>query len=381
MKKALILASTPSMIEQFNMNNIKILQDLGYIVEVAANFENGGTIDEKRLESFKEELKNDNINFINIPFSRSPFSRQNFKAYKETKKIMKENNYDLIHLHSPIGGVCGRLAARKQKAKVIYTAHGFHFYKGAPLLNWLIYYPIEKWLSKYTDVLITINQEDYKIAKEKFKAKDVKLVHGVGVETEKFNFEMSEEEKHNLRKNLGLKDEDFVLICIGELNKNKNQIMAIEAMKELVKEKKNIKLLLVGRGEKEEFYKLKISEYNLENNVKLLGYRRDIPQLLKISNCALALSIREGLGLNVLEAISSKIPIITTKNRGHKELIQDEILMIENNEKNELIKKIIYVMKNNILTEFINKNYENMEKFSIQNIQSVMKEIYERINI
>lgn len=343
MKKALILASVPSMIEQFNMNNIKNLQDLGYNVDVAANFEDGGTIDNKRLETFKEELKEKNIQYINIPFSRSPFSKNNINAYKITKKIVKENKYDLIHLHSPIGGVCGRLASRKQNSKVIYTAHGFHFYKGAPLLNWLIYYPIEKFLARYTDCLITINEEDYERAKKKFKAKDIKLIHGVGVDKEKFDFDMSKEEINQLRKNIGLKENDFVMIQVGELNKNKNQIMAIEAVKELIKENKNIHLLLVGKGILEDYYLKKIEEYNLKENIHVLGYRTDIPKLFKISNLLLSLSYREGLPVNVIEGLISGLPVIASNCRGNNELVKDGVNghIIENEK--ELIERILKI--------------------------------------
>ena len=200
MKKALMLASVASMIEQFNMNNIKILQQLGYEVEVAANFTDGGTLDHNRLEEFKKELDEKKIKYIDIPFERSPFSVKNIKAYRLIKKLIKEENYELIHVHSPVGSVLGRLAARKTNAKVIYTAHGFHFFKGAPLKYWLMFYPIEKWLSKYTDILITINKEDYEIAKKKFKAKNIQLVHGIGVDKNRFDFEMSKEERKQLRE-------------------------------------------------------------------------------------------------------------------------------------------------------------------------------------
>jgi glycosyltransferase EpsD len=115
-----------------------------------------------------EEMVNDCDNQYTIPMARSPFTLHNFRAYKELKTILL-HDYDIIHCHTPMGGCLARLAARKDRAKVIYTAHGFHFYKGAPWLNWLIYYPIEKYLVKYTDCLITINQEDYYFANQKFK--------------------------------------------------------------------------------------------------------------------------------------------------------------------------------------------------------------------
>lgn len=380
MKKALIIASVPSMIEQFNMNNIKILQELGYKVDVATNFQNSGTISKERTEELKKELASINVKCYNVFFSRNPFSLSNIKAYKEIKKIVQEDNhYDIIHMHSPIGGVCGRLACKKifgRDLKVIYTAHGFHFYRGAPILNWLLYYPIEKWLSKYTDILITINEEDYNIAKKKFKAKKIELVHGVGVDIEKFNFEMSKEEQHILRSKIGLKDDDFVIIQIGELNKNKNQIMLIESMRQLVKKDNKIKAIIVGKGVLQECYRKKIEKYKLKDNVLLLGYRTDIKELLKISNCAVALSFREGLGINVIEEISSKVLVIVTRNRGHKELIHNEKFIIDYNDREKLIETILNVKDNKISCKVLETNYENMQKYDIKNIMCVMKRIY-----
>ena len=198
MKKALILASVASMIEQFNMGNIKVLQELKYEVHVATNFIDSGTITRERAEELKNKLKDLNVKYYQIDFDRNVLSTKNIQAYKQVKQLIKENKYNIIHIHSPIGGVCGRLVAKKERkngTKVIYTAHGFHFFKGAPAKNWLIYYPVEKWLSKYTDCLITINEEDYNLAKKKFKAKNVEYVPGIGVDENKFNFEMSREER------------------------------------------------------------------------------------------------------------------------------------------------------------------------------------------
>lgn len=351
MKKALMLASVPSMIEQFNMNNIKILQELGYEVDVACNFEDGGTLNLNRVNEFKKELEDKGIKYYNIPFSRSPFSSNNIKAYKETKSLVIDNKYELVHLHSPIGGVCGRLACKKLRkggTRVIYTAHGFHFFKGASIINWLIYYPIEKWLAKYTDCLITINNEDYEIAKNKFKAKETKIVHGVGVDTQKFNIQLTQEEKTKIRREIGIEENDFVIIQVGELNKNKNQIMLIEAMKDLVIQNCNIKALLVGKGILENEYKEKIKAYELEKNVFLLGYRKDIPQLLKISNCLVSLSYREGLPVNVMEAMLNNLPIIVTNCRGNRDLIvnQKDGEIVEIGDINTLKSKVEFIINN-----------------------------------
>jgi len=380
MKKALIIASVASMIEQFNMSNIKLLQELGYKVDVATNFENSGTITNKRANELREELQAIDVKCVQIDFSRSILSANNIKAYKQIKKIINNNKYDIIHMHSPIGGVCGRIAARKTRklngTRVIYTAHGFHFYKGGPILNWIIFYPIEKILSKYTDCLITINQEDYDLAKNKFKARQTELVHGVGVDEEKFNFEITKKEKEELRNSLGLKSDDFVLIQVGELNKNKNQIMAINAMKEIVKQNKNIKLLLVGKGGLEKEYKKEIEKYNLQNNILLLGYRKDVPRLLKVSNLLLSLSSREGLPVNVLEAMCCGLYIVATDNRGHRELVKNGVNgYIVHNEKelNKNILKLLNKEEHNKLTKDFKKS---VEKFLLKNIQENMKTIY-----
>ena len=311
-KKVLFTATVDIHILNFHLPYLKMFKENGYEVHVATNGD--ATIpycDKKHI----------------IPFERNPFKLNNLKAIKELKKIIDSQKFDIIHCHTPMGSVVTRIAAvkaRKNGTRVIYTAHGFHFFKGAPKLNWLMFYPIEKWLSRYTDTLITINKEDYDLAKEKFHAKQIELVHGVGVDSDKFNFDMSEEEKDKLRQEIGIKKDDFVMLCIGELNDNKNQIMQIEAVKELVKENKNIKLILAGEGEKREFLEQKIEEYNLKDNVKLLGYRTDIPRLLKISNLVLSTSKREGLGLNLIEALISGIPVIATENRGHNEIVKDK---------------------------------------------------------
>ena len=376
MKKALIIASVPSMIEQFNMNNIKILKKFGYQVDVATNFEDGGTISKERTSEFKIELSKINVKCYNIPFARNPFSISNIKAYKAIKKIVKE--YNIIHMHSPIGGVCGRLACRKlprNDLKIIYTAHGFHFYKGAPILNWLLYYPVEKWLSKYTDILITINKEDYNLAKNKFKAKSTKLVHGVGIDIAKFNLDFSEEEKRKKREEIGLRKDDFVIIQVGELNKNKNQIMLIKAMKELKKDC-NIKVLFVGIGKLAEEYKNMIKKYNLQNNIKLLGYRKDVPELLKISDCLVSLSYREGLGINAIEGMLAKIPVILSKNRGHNELEIDEEFMVDINNIEKLKNKLLEIKNNHVPKRILEENYIKAQKFSAENINKTMKEIY-----
>lgn len=365
MKKCLIVSTVSRQFTLFERGNIEVLKELGYEIHCVANYE-----DET------EEINELGIIKHNIDIQRSPFSLRNIKAYKQLKNIINSDKYELIHCHSPMGGVLARLAARRTRkinhTRVIYTAHGFHFYKGAPLLNWMLYYPIEKWLSKYTDCLITINKEDYDIAKKKFKAKQIELINGIGVDENKFKFEMSEQEKSELRESLGLKDDDYVLIQIGELNQNKNQLMAINTVKELIKDNKNIHLLIVGKGKLEELYKQETEKYNLNKNVHFLGYRQDIPKLIKISNILVSLSYREGLPVNVIEAMCCNIPIIATDCRGNRDLIVGgkNGYLINIGDTDDFIYKLLLIKENAI------KIKNNISKYTKPVIKGVMEQVY-----
>ena len=358
-KKVLFVATVTGHITAFHIPYLKMLKEKGYEVHVASN-------GDKKIEYCDKHF--------NLPFARFPFDFCNLKAYKELKKIINENNYEFIHCHTPVGGTITRLAARKARkknTKVIYTAHGFHFFKGAPLKNWLIYYPIEKILARSTDVLITINKEDYERAKKHFKAKQIEFVNGVGVDRKKFDININKEELLKLRNEFGFNENDFVFISIGELSKRKNQIMQINAMKDVIKNNGNCKLLIVGKGNLDNYLKERVKEYGLEKFVTFAGFRKDIPQLLKISDCLLATSYQEGLPVNVMEAMMCKIPIIATNCRGQRDLV-DKNNIIEINDLSALIEKMkqisISINKQDI-------NYD-VSKFELNTIKDKMYKIY-----
>ena len=311
MKKVLYTATVDSHIKAFHLPYLKLLHDMGYKVYVATNGnEDFPYCDEK----------------IVILFERRPFKINNINAIFKLKKIIDKENFDLIHCHTPMGGVVTRIAAkkaRKKGTKVIYTAHGFHFYKGAPLINWLLFYPIEKWLSKYTDILITINNEDYELAKNKFKKTKVKFINGEGIKTEKYDIEMSDKEKLELRKSLGLKKDDFVIIYVAELSKRKNQGMAIKVIKKLSLKYSNIKFLVVGKDSYNGVYQDLTKKLDLEDKIIFTGRRNDVPKLMKISDIAISTSRQEGLPVNIMEAMLSNLPIVATNCRGNRDLIKN----------------------------------------------------------
>ena len=367
MKKLLFVASVTIHINTFHIPYLKMFKDAGYEVHVASNGED-------KIEYCDKHF--------NLSFSRSPFSISNIKVYKELKKIIGEEKYDVVQCNTPVASVLTRFATKKVRKKgtrVIYTAHGFHFFKGAPLKNWLMFYPIEKYLSKYTDDLITINEEDYNIAKEKFKAKNVYHIHGIGIDKSKFDKEISNHEKEEMRKNLGLNKDDFVMAFVGELNDNKNQIMIIEAMKNLVKENEKIKLLLVGTGVLKEYFELKIKEYNLEEKILLLGYRKDISNILSVVDLYTAMSKREGLPVNILEARMMNLPVIATNTRGQRELVKNNengyIIKIGDIEN---LKQKIKILEENIelRKRFVQNAKKDIEKYYLESVYNEIKNIY-----
>ena len=361
MKKVLFTATVDSHILHFHLPFLKLFKDNGYVVHVATNG--------------NEEIPYCDKKHV-ISFERSPYKINNLKAIKELRKIINKEKYDIIHCHTPMGSVVTRLAAKyarkKYHTRVIYTAHGFHFYKGAPLLNWLLFYPVEWYLAKYTDTLITINKEDYDLAKKKFskRCRNIEYVPGVGIDENKFNFKMTKKEKSEMRKSLGLKDDDFVLINVARLDKNKNQGFLIDVMKELLKEHDNIHLLLVGPDELNGVYQKQAE--NIKNNVHFLGYRSDIPELLKISDVAVSTSKREGLPVNIMEAMCVGLPIVALDVRGVRDLIEDEKhgFIITTNKQAQFIEKLLFYYDNNLKLNKLKKNIE------LKNIIERMIQIY-----
>ena len=255
-----------------------------------------------------------------MPFERSPFKKGNLEAYRQLKALLDREHYDIIHCHTPMGSVITRLAAgsaRNRGTKVLYTAHGFHFYDGAPAVNWLLYYPVEKFLSRRTDLLLTINGEDYRRA-QTFHAKRVEMVNGVGIDLSRFH-EATPEKKAEVRRELGLKEGDTFAITVGNLDPGKNQKTLLRAVKSL--NNPNFHLFLAGTGPlRQELLDL-AAELGIERQVHLLGFRRDVYRLSSSADIFLFASRREGLSVSVMEAMACGLPIVASSIRGNTDLI------------------------------------------------------------
>ena len=317
-KRVLILASVASMIGQFNRDNISLLQKMGYKVDVACNFKNGSTFSEESAKKLKKELIGQGVRCFHVDFSRSPVQiGKHVQCYRTVKRLMLENQYLFCHCHSPIGGAIARIAGHATKTKIIYTAHGFHFFKGASVLNWAIYYPIELLLSYWTNCLITINKEDYYRAKYKFHAKKTVYIPGVGIDSNRFqNLGISREQK---RQELGLSKENIFILSVGELNKNKNHEVVVRALAGL--KGQNIVYMIAGEGNQKEHLRT-LAEAN-GVSLRLLGFREDICSLLEAADVFAFPSKREGLSVSVMEAMFMKKPVIASKIRGNTDLIKD----------------------------------------------------------
>lgn len=381
MKRVLMLASVASMIDQFNMPNIALLRKLGYEVDVACNFIEGNTCSDERVAELKQKLQDMHVRCYQIDFARNiKHMGQNMRALRQVEGLMKQNGYAFCHCHSPIGGVVARIAGHRTKTKVIYTAHGFHFYQGAPVMNWLVYYPVEKMLSRWTDVLITINHEDYKLAKKKFKMKKLTYVPGIGIDTQREG--LSQKEKEEKRKELGIPQAAFLITNAAEFTPNKNQRTVIEAIEQL--HNPNIYFVMCGIGEKKAELEQYVKEHGLEEYIRFVGFRNDLHEILQTSDCFVLSSFREGLSVALMEAMAEGLPVVCGRIRGNVDLIKDGkggILVSPGEEKDyeEAFRKL-YEMKQKAFQKFENiglNNRNKVEAFSKETVDQIMKKVYQ----
>lgn len=370
-----MLATTAAMIEQFNKDNILILEEMGYEVHAVGNFYVGNPISDKRLEEFKLWIESHHGKWFHIPATRKPTDmKHNVAAYIRVIHLIQEYHYEFIHCHTPIGSVIGRLAAHKTHTRIIYTAHGFHFFKGSPLINWILYYPIERFLSRWTDMLILINKEDFNRAKKSFHAKSTEYIPGVGVDVARLS--QVEVDKPVKRKTIGVPEEAFLINSVGEVNKNKNHEVIVRAIARL--KQKNIHYIICGQGR--EAYKLiRLSkELRVDEQVHLLNFRNDIFELLKCSDLFVFPSKREGLSVALIEAMAAGLPIVASNIRGNADLIDENggyLVKCDDVEQYvDAIEKIVEDSDKQVSMGMYNR--DSVEKYSIGFIHEIMKDVY-----
>lgn len=348
---------------RFFNNFIQELVNKGHEIEIACNAERSPVPD----CYYEWQCK-----IHNILCTRSPFNVDNIVAIKQIRNLVSKNQYDIVHCHTPIAAFCTRIACRKvrkQGTKVFYTAHGFHFYKGAPLKNWLMYYPIEKLCAYWTDVLITINKEDYALAKKKMKAKRVEYVPGVGIDLQKFNGVVIDKEVK--RQELGIPKDAILLLSVGELNENKNHETVIRAIADM-----DVYYIIAGSGQLKDHLQSIIDKFGMTNRVKLLGFRSDVRELCAIADIFVFPSFREGLSVSVMEAMASGLPVVCSRIRGNIDLVDENGGALFDPYSIEICKSAIAKVskENRIKMKFYNK--EKIQKFGLDIVKRKMDKIY-----
>ena len=323
-------------------------------------------------------------NQYDIAIIRNPLSLINVLAYGAVKRIIQENNYAIIHCHTPVGGVLGRLCsikARKKGASVVYTAHGFHFYNGSSLITWIIYYNIEKILARYTDCIVTINEEDFSLAKRQFCTGSIFKINGVGVNLQRFKALTSNENKMELRKNYGFKNDDFILIYVAQFVSRKNHSFIITQLPLLLQKISSLKILFVGNGYLMEKCKSLIKKQVLNGHVLFLGYRSDIDNLYSLSDILLSVSKQEGLPQNLVEGMACGLPVVCSKIRGHVDIVKPSVngFLFQLDNADDMNERIYQLYTDKPLRETISKqNIIDAEQFSVTNSVNAMSIIYQQ---
>lgn len=381
-KKALLVTTVSGFVPQFEMSNVHILQNMGYEIHYAANYNTPS------YGNDNQRLEGTGIIQHQIDFVRSPFKIHNIKVYRQLKQLMMDEHFDLVHCHTPMGSVIARLAAHATKTRpVIYTAHGFHFFKGASYINWFFYYPVEKLLSYFTDQLICINHEDYERAKKHFHARHVSYIPGVGLDIDK---EQKTIDINRKKQELGLPADKFILLSSGELIKRKNHETIIRAIRNYKDNYASVPFhyIICGQGVLDGYLKDLADSLNVSDYISFLGYRNDMMEIFQIANLFIFPSYQEGLPMALLEAMAYGLPVICSDIRGSRDLMgkcaEDKIEVCDGGILIKYAEDVIsyshaihlILQDRKLLKEMGEKNTDRAGEFSQSKVKKIMLDIY-----
>jgi len=377
-KDVLFLATVPSMIVVFNIRNIKMLQKMGYTVHAACNFDDRSAWTDEQIEEYKTILKENNVTMHQIDFPRKPYHPiLLFRSYVQIKKLLKEYTFVMMHNQSCVSGILGRIACKKHKMKIVHTEHGFYYFVGGPIVNW-IFYPFDKICSYITDTIITINQDDTAFAKKHMRAKNVAYIHGVGIDIDYYNNTVIDKAK--MREELGIPENAFVVLSVGELNENKNHSVILKAIACL--EKKDIYYIICGEGVERDNLQQLARDLGIEDRFILTGLVKNVNEYYKMADIFAFPSKREGLGLAALEAMASGLAIITSNKNGINDYAEDGKtgFMYEPGDVQGFSKGIMTVYNDRDLLEKFGKyNKKQVLSFSNDEADKVIKGVYTEV--
>lgn len=314
------------------------------------------------------------IQVKHIDFDRNPLSAKNRNARKQLLNIIKEGNYDVVHCNTPIGGVLGRICANKEKVNhIIYQAHGFHFWRGAPFKNWLMYYPVELFLSHYTDILVTITKEDYELSKKMF-SKECRYVHGVGIDLGKYEVRDSQDRNDELREKLGIPCDAKVLLSVGELNVNKNHGQVIQALSLL--QDNNIHYVICGEGELKAEYEKLGQILGLDQRLHLMGFCSNVSEYYRMADLFVFPSLREGIPASIMEAIATGVPVVVSDIRGIRDIVKDSSVRFDPSDQKQIASIIAKTLKQDC-TELVSENIQNLKPYEFNMVVEEYKVLYQ----
>jgi len=367
-KKVLFVASIEKHIVRFHVPSMQWFKDRGFEVHVACN----GTQPIPVADTVHQ-----------VPFERNPFSFKNITAYHQLKALLKKEQYTLVHCHTPAPAFISRLAGRKLRKtsglKMLYTAHGFHFYKGASLAYWALFYPAEWIAAFFTDGLITINTEDFNFAEKRLPVPRVFRISGMGVDDKKF-LPISHDEKENVRKELGISGKKWVVLYVGEFIHRKNQEFIIRSFHKLKSKIPEIVVLFAGRGELLEKMKDLAASLSIKEDMHFLGFRTDINRVVNAADLGLSASRQEGLGLNLIEEMMCGLPVVATEDRGHREIVEQgkNGYLFRQFDADDFVEKVCRIYADEQLYRFMSANaIETGKKFTLAKSMEELGLIYE----
>lgn len=381
-QRALMLASVASMIDQFNMPNIRLLLAMGCEVHVACNFREGNTCDEKRIRKMKKELRRMHVTYHQWDCPRSIYACSKcVRAYWQLCRLLHKYHFSCLHCHSPIGSAIARMAAHGKKIRVIYTAHGFHFYRGSPIKNWMLYYPFEKLLSYWTDCLVTVNREDYHLAQRRLHARWLFHIPGVGIDISRFQNgqPMKAEEKRELRKQYEIPSNAVVLLSVGELSKRKNHKMVLSVLPHFVG--KNVYYLICGQGVCEKELLKQAKQLGIEEYVRLAGYVEDPVKIYQMADIFVFPSRQEGMPVALMEAMAAGLACAVSDIRGNRELIGQDVpeMRFLPDDGSQLMFVLERLIEDKQLRKECGiRNGRRVKSYSLAMVQEKMQEIYQK---
>lgn len=376
--RALMFASVASMVDLFNRDNMDMLEELGCKVDVAANFTEGSVYSKEQADAFAIEMKSAGREVINVPIPRSMYNiKDMIKTIRILRKHMSIKHYDIIHCQSPIGGVLCRIAAapyRKEGTKVLYYAHGFHFFKGADLFYWLVFYNIEKLCARITDCLITLNKEDYNRAANNFKT-NVCYMKGVGLDLQEI-YDVPAD-RDGVREELGIAKDAKIIVSVSELSRRKNCMTCLQAFAKA--DRDDAVLLFLGIGEQMDMLREQANMLGISDKVVFAGFRNDVIRIMKSSDVYIFSSKQEGLPVSLMQAMACKLPVLVSRIRGNTDLVENKKqgFMFSYDNVDGYAKGINILLDNPKLSKRMgNANGEVIKDYDKEPVNKMMKQLY-----